>query len=242
MKSIKIKNLCIEYPLFDASNTSLKSTLIKFIQRKHQKEKVHCAIDNLNIEIFNGDRVCLIGSNGAGKSTLLKSIAGILYPSKGEIIINGQLSTLLDFATGFEMEMTGYDNILIRGLLLGMSLEEISSKRHDIAEFADLGDFINQPLKTYSSGMFVRLAFAVATSIQPDVLVIDEIVGAGDASFAEKANKRMMNMLDKGNIIIMATHSPELAMKICNRGIWLDKGKVIMDGPIDIVLNKYLHG
>lgn len=140
------------------------------------------------------------------------------------------------------MEMTGYDNILIRGLLLGMSLEEISSKRHDIAEFADLGDFINQPLKTYSSGMFVRLAFAVATSIQPDVLVIDEIVGAGDASFAEKANKRMMNMLDKGNIIIMATHSPELAMKICNRGIWLDKGKVIMDGPIDIVLNKYLHG
>ncbi len=184
----------------------------------------------------------MIGSNGAGKSTLLKAIAGILSPSSGEINILGQLSTLLDFATGFEMEMTGYDNIIIRGLLLGMTLEEITSKRDEIARFADLGDFINQPLKTYSSGMFVRLAFAVATSIKPDVLIIDEIVGAGDASFADKANDRMMSMLEHGNIIIMATHSPDLALKICNRGIWLDKGKIKMDGPIDTVLNKYLHG
>ncbi len=242
MKSIKINNLSIEYPLFDSTNTSIKSTLINLVKRTHQPESVYTAIDNLTLEIENGDRVCLIGSNGAGKSTLLKSIAGILSPSRGEINILGQLSTLLDFATGFEMEMTGYDNIIIRGLLLGMTLEEITSKRDEIAEFADLGDFINQPLKTYSSGMFVRLAFAVATSIRPDVLIIDEIVGAGDASFADKANDRMMGMLEHGNIIIMATHSPELALKICNRGIWLDKGKIKMDGPIDTVLNKYLHG
>ncbi|MBY7818082.1 ABC transporter ATP-binding protein [Vibrio fluvialis] len=242
MKSIKINNLSIEYPLFDASNTSIKSTLINLVKRRHQPESVHRAIDDLTLEISNGDRVCLIGSNGAGKSTLLKAIAGILSPSSGEINILGQLSTLLDFATGFEMEMTGYDNIIIRGLLLGMTLEEITSKRDEIARFADLGDFINQPLKTYSSGMFVRLAFAVATSIKPDVLIIDEIVGAGDASFADKANDRMMSMLEHGNIIIMATHSPDLALKICNRGIWLDKGKIKMDGPIDTVLNKYLHG
>lgn len=242
MKNIEIKDLSIDYPLFDASNSSLKATLVDFFKRQKTKETFHRAIDNISTTIRNGERVCLIGSNGAGKSTLLKTLAGIYQPSSGGVSIDGNLSTLLDFATGFEMEMTGYDNILIRGLLLGMSLEEITNKRDEIADFSDLGDFIHQPLKTYSSGMFVRLAFAVATSIKPDVLIIDEIVGAGDASFADKANTRMMSMLEQGNIIVMATHSPELALKICTRGIWLDKGKIAMDGPIKDVLEAYLRG
>ncbi len=140
------------------------------------------------------------------------------------------------------MEMTGYENIIIRGMLLGMTRSEILNKRDAIAEFAELGDFINQPIKTYSSGMFVRLAFAVATSIEPDILIIDEIVGAGDASFTEKANARMEMMLDKGSIIVMATHSTELALRLCNRAIWLDKGNIVMDGKVSEVLEEYLNG
>ncbi|MFA0156324.1 ABC transporter ATP-binding protein [Vibrio sp. 10N.261.46.A3] len=236
-KFIRINDLTVSYPLIDAHSTSIKSIITNINRPKHNSE--HLALNDINITINEGERICLIGRNGAGKSTLLKTIAGIYSPVVGKVDIQGKLSTLLDFATGFEMEMTGYDNIIIRGLLLGMTYEEVLSKREDIAQFADLGDFINQPLKTYSSGMFVRLAFAVATSIEPDILVIDEIVGAGDASFTEKANRRMEVMLEKGKIIVMATHSDELARKFCNRGIWIDNGRIALDGPVEDVLNAY---
>ncbi|WP_370279662.1 ABC transporter ATP-binding protein [Pontibacterium sp.] len=241
-KHIRLKQLQVSYPLITGESTSLKSTVLSALKGKRVVVEEHKALNNISLDIREGDRICLIGSNGAGKSTLLRTLAGILTPLSGSITVEGNISSLLDFATGFEMEMTGYENIIIRGMLLGMTRSEILNKRDAIAEFAELGDFINQPIKTYSSGMFVRLAFAVATSIEPDILIIDEIVGAGDASFTEKANARMEMMLDKGSIIVMATHSTELALRLCNRAIWLDKGNIVMDGKVSEVLEEYLNG
>lgn len=241
MNSINVEAASVSYPLYDAENSSLKASLINLMKGRIVKERMHDALLDVSIKIENGERVCLVGANGAGKSTLLKALVGIIKPSSGSIVVEGKISSLLDFATGFEMEMTGYDNIFIRGLLLGMSRCEILDKRDEIIDFSGLGDFIDQPVKTYSSGMFVRLAFSVATSIDPDVLIVDEIMGAGDAAFTTKAERRMFSMLDKGNIVVMATHSTELARRLCTRAIWLHEGNVRMDGDIHEVLDSYIE-
>lgn len=238
IKEIILDSIDVAYPLLSATDRSLKASLMK-----HSKEekKVHLALNNVSMKIKEGDRVCIIGHNGAGKSTLLKVISGIIPPTSGKLKIQGNVSPLLDFATGFEMEMTGYENIYIRGLLLGMSKREILAKRDEIVEFTGLGDFIHQPVKTYSSGMFVKLAFSIVTSIEPEILVIDEIVGAGDAVFAKKAQKRMLEMLEKGNIVIMATHSTELAIELCDKAIWFENGVIKEMGAVKNVIDNYIR-
>ncbi|EJL6471135.1 ABC transporter ATP-binding protein [Vibrio cholerae] len=237
-KKIIMDNVTVSYPIFNASQLSLKSTLFN---RGKDKEYYFNALEEINLTIQEGDRICLVGHNGAGKSTLLKTIAGILHPTKGELVVDGAVSPLLDFATGFEMEMTGFENIYIRGLLLGMSKDEILEKRREIIEFSELGEFIYQPVKTYSSGMFIKLAFSIVTSINPELLVIDEIVGAGDASFAKKAQARMLDMLSRGNTVVMATHSTELAKELCDKAIWLNKGQLVKFGSVSDVIDEYLE-
>lgn len=199
------------------------------------------ALRDVNIEIQKGERVGLIGLNGAGKSTLLKVMAGIYPPTSGTVDTNGHVCPMFEFATGFEMNQSGWDNIKIRGLLLGMSPDEIEEKLPEIADFTELGQFLDYPVRTYSAGMFIRLAFAVSTSINPEILLIDEVMGAGDIKFAEKAKRRMLEFMNQGKILVFSTHSFELLSTYCSRTIWIDKGKIMADGNTSETVARYVE-
>ncbi|WP_316172291.1 ABC transporter ATP-binding protein [Bradyrhizobium sp. SZCCHNRI3037] len=199
------------------------------------------ALKGLNLNIGEGERVGLIGLNGAGKSTLLKVIAGIYPPTSGVAVVRGHVCPMFEFATGFEMNQSGYENIRIRGLLLGMSRAEIEEKLPEIAAFTELGDFLKFPVRTYSAGMFVRLAFAVSTSVNPEILLIDEVIGAGDIRFAEKAKRRMTGFMEQGKIVVLASHSRELLTSFCDRTVWLDRGQIRMDGRTAEVFDEYVR-
>lgn len=198
------------------------------------------ALKNLNLTIRDGERLAIIGHNGAGKSTLLKMLAGIYPPTTGSLRVEGRISSMFELATGFEMESNGWDNIYLRGLMLGESPEEIKDKMLEIAEFSELGEFLNMPVKYYSSGMFVRLAFSVSTAIHPEILLLDEVVAAGDAEFLQKANRRMHEMVDISKIMVLVTHSMDSALEMCNRCIWMERGEIMMDGTPEEVTRAYL--
>lgn len=199
------------------------------------------AIKNMSLEIGNKERVAIIGHNGAGKSTFLKMISDIYPPTSGKMTVEGRISSLFEFATGFETEQTGWDNIYLRGLMLGETPDSIRKKMKAIGEFSELGDFLNMPVKYYSSGMFIRLAFSVSTSINPDILLLDEALAAGDASFIDKANKRMQEMMQDANIMVLVTHSMETARQLCNRCLWFERGEIMMDGDPETVTEAYIR-
>lgn len=205
-----------------------------------QKDGTVHAIRNMSLEIQNGERVAIIGHNGAGKSTFLKMVSGIYPPTSGTLQVEGRISSMFELATGFEMEQNGWDNIYLRGLMLGESPKSIREKMAEIAAFSELGEFLNMPVKYYSSGMFVRLAFSVSTAIHPDILLLDEVVSAGDASFIQKANRRMKEMMEISNIMILVTHAMQDAVEMCNRCIWLERGEIVMDGEPQLVTGEYL--
>ena len=202
-------------------------------------DDVH-ALRNLNIEIHEGERVGIIGHNGAGKSTLLRALAGV-YPIKsGEITVRGEIRSMFDLTLGFDMDSTGRENIMNRGLMLGSTPAEVRAKEQDIIEFAELGEFIDYPIRAYSSGMLVRLAFSISTSVKGEVLLVDEVLSAGDANFQKKARQRMMNVMDSAKILVLVLHDMSTIQEVCNRVIWLEKGQVVADGkPIDVV-KRYL--
>lgn len=197
------------------------------------------ALNDISLEINEGDRLAIVGHNGAGKSTFLRLISQIYAPTSGKLEIKGKISGLYEFATGFNMEQNGWDNIYLRGLMQGQTPKEIIDKMPEIAEFSELGSFLNMPVKYYSSGMFLRLSFAVSTAIEPDILLLDEALAAGDASFIEKAKKRMDDMMKISKILVLVTHSMQAAIDMCNRCIWLERGRVIMDGAPKEVTEKY---
>ena len=197
------------------------------------------ALKKIQLTIRRGERVGLIGLNGAGKSTLLKVIAGIYPPTAGSVDVVGHVCPLFEFATGFEMDQSGWDNIRIRGLLLGMSPAEIEAKLPEIGTFTELGEFLDYPVRTYSAGMFVRLAFAVSTSINPEILLIDEVMGAGDIRFAQKAKRRMFEFMEQGKILVFSSHSFDLLAGFCQRAVWLHKGVIMADGPTPDVTAEY---
>ena len=197
------------------------------------------ALADIDLEIGSGERLGVIGLNGAGKSTLLKLMAGIYPPTSGAVEVEGHVCPMFEFATGFEMNLSGWDNIRIRGMLLGMSPSEIDSKLPGIAAFSELGDFLDRPVRTYSSGMFVRLAFAVSTACNPEILLLDEVVGAGDIRFARKAEKRMRGFIDEGKIVVFTSHSLELLQQICSTAIWLEQGRIREHGPVKDVIAAY---
>ncbi|QXI14727.1 ABC transporter ATP-binding protein [Pseudomonas zeae] len=197
------------------------------------------ALSNVNLSITRGERVGLIGLNGAGKSTLLKVMARIYPTTSGSAQTSGHVCPMFEFATGFEMNQSGWDNIKIRALLLGLKPREIKDKMQEIAEFSELGEFLNYPVRTYSAGMFIRLAFSVSTAINPEVLLLDEVMGAGDINFAHKAQERMKKFMTQGKILVFSSHSPDLVSDFCERTIWLEKGKIRMDGKTDQVLKAY---
>ena len=197
------------------------------------------ALKGVSVEINAGERVGLIGHNGAGKSTILKVMAGIYPPTSGFAKTVGHVCPLFEFATGFEYNRSGWENIRIRGMLLGMTPDEIEDKLDEIGKFSELGDFLDYPTRTYSSGMFIRLAFAVSTAVNPEILLMDEVIGAADLSFTDKANKRMREFLDQGKILVFSTHSLELLGDYCTRTLWMDHGLIRADGPTEDVVRQY---
>lgn len=205
-----------------------------------QGKSVH-AIKDMTLTVRDGERLAIIGHNGAGKSTFLRMVSGIYQPSSGKLTVEGRISGMFEFATGFEMEQNGWDNIYLRGLMLGETPEEIKLKMLEIAEFSESGDFLNMPVKYYSSGMLIRLAFSVSTAIDPDILLLDEALAAGDAAFLQKAQRRMRDLMQKSRILILVTHGMPTAVELCNRCIWLDKGEIIMDGDPREVTKAYMR-
>jgi ABC-type polysaccharide/polyol phosphate transport system ATPase subunit len=197
------------------------------------------ALREVSLAIHPGERVGIIGHNGAGKSTLLKLLAGIYPPTRGKLRVEGQISSLFDIALGFEQDGTGWENIAYRGYLQGETPRSINAKINDIAEFSELGDFLNMPVRYYSSGMLVRLAFAIATAVEPEILLVDEVLCVGDMSFQEKARRRMREMISRAQLIVVVSHDLESLAKLCDRGVWLDHGQVRQVGPIGEAIAAY---
>jgi lipopolysaccharide transport system ATP-binding protein len=239
---IRIQNATLAYPSATYNALSLKEEVFKLL-RLRQRTRLLCdvvALKNLSFDIHEGERVGIIGRNGAGKSTLLKAVAGLYPLQSGTIETSGKIRALFELSLGFEFEATGRENIIYRGLLLGETPQSIKAKEPEIVDFAELGDFIDYPIKTYSSGMLVRLAFAISTTISGEILLIDEILGAGDAWFQMKARKRMEDMIDQAKIIVFVSHDMASMRRICNRAIFLQNGQVVADGPSDEVARAYM--
>lgn len=233
--SIQIKNVSKVYRLYEKPIDRFKETFNIFKKSYH---KNHYALKDVSFDIKKGEAVGLIGINGAGKSTLLKIITGILNPSEGEIVVNGKISALLELGAGFNMEYTGIENIYLNGTMMGYTKAEVDAKINDILEFADIGEFINQPVKTYSSGMFVRLAFAVAINVEPDILIIDEALSVGDVFFQQKCYKKIKELAGKSTVLIVS-HDLNAMTKFCKRIVVMSGGKNVFDGDPNDAIAKY---
>lgn len=242
--SIELKNVSLDYPVYDYSALSLQKAIIslasagRISKPKDGVVKVR-SIDGLSLDLRAGDKLAVIGGNGAGKTSLLKLIAGIYEPSTGESKVSGRVTTLLGTGFGLDEDATGYQNIVLGGLALGFRLKEMKECVDDIAEFSELGEFLNMPLRTYSAGMRARLAFGIATCKQPEIVIMDEGIGAGDAHFIEKANQRLEYFLNDANIMIMASHSDNLLEKFCNKCLYMKNGKALFFGGLKEGLAMY---
>ncbi len=242
--SINLQHVHLDLPVFDVSAMSLKKRVMRMGRRNRIAEDntgvvVVRAIDDLSFTLSSGDRLGLVGHNGAGKSTLLRILAGIYEPTSGFVSVQGKAVPLLDIALGMDDHSTGRQNIRLRSLLLGMSNAEIKSKTEEIAEFTELGDYLDLPLRTYSSGMRVRLAFAISTAVDADILLLDEVLGVGDANFQEKANKRLEQLHSRAEIVVLAIHSSETIRKTCTKALWMERGRMHMFGKVDKVMDAY---
>ena len=244
MSVINLQNVSVDLPVFEMGGRSLKNRLAGLGRRNRIAKDddgvvVVRALDNLNLSLTEGDRVGLIGRNGAGKSTLLRVLAGIYHPTSGQIYTTGRIVPLLDISLGMDELSTGRQNIRLRGLLLGMSDAEIRRKTDEISIFTELGDHLDLPLRTYSSGMRLRLAFAVSTAVDADILLLDEVIGVGDTSFMKKAEERMLNLQNRAKIVVLASHSDKVIRQMCNKALWMDRGRLQAFGPVDLVIEKY---
>ena len=225
---IDIKNLTKEYKMY----ASKKDRLVETIFPSVKKHSTFRAMDNLNLEVKKGEILGILGKNGAGKSTLLKMVTGVVVPTSGEIKVNGKISSLLELGTAFNMELTGLENIYQHGQVMGLSKEEIEATKQDVIDFADIGDHLYQPVKTYSSGMFARLAFACAINVDPEILIVDEVLSVGDMAFQLKCFKKFQQFKERGKTILFVTHSIADVLKNCTRTIILQNGKKTFDGGV----------
>lgn len=232
---VRIEHLTKKYKLYKSQKDRLLETMLPN-QMRHSTKTV---IDDMNLEIKKGEILGILGKNGAGKSTLLKMITGVLTPTSGLIEVNGVISSLLELGTAFNGDLTGYQNIFLHGQINGLTREQIEEKVNDIINFADIGEFINQPVKTYSSGMFARLAFATSIHIEPEILLVDEVLSVGDLRFQEKSIEKMKQMVKSGCTVLFVTHSLMAVRQFCTRAIWLENGKIKMDGGIKEVTEVY---
>lgn len=244
MASIELNRVSVLFPIYDSSTRSLKNRILPAglggrIGSSDGHASVVQALTDVTLKFDHGERVGLVGHNGAGKTTLLRILAGLYEPCMGEAIIKGHVAPLFDIYLGMDPEATGYENIFLRGLFLGMTRKEITARMDDIAAFTDLGEFLNLPIRTYSLGMRMRLAFAVSTSIKPEILLLDEGIGAGDAAFIEKAEKRLADFTAQAGIIVLASHSDGLIRKMCKTAILMNRGQIVAMGDVETILRFY---
>ena len=232
---IEFKNVTKKYKLFKNDKKRLIAVFNKKVPYKEKR-----AVDNVSFTIKRGESVALFGRNGAGKSTILKIVTGVTFPTEGEVKVNGRVSALLELTAGFDTELSGRENIMLKGQIMGLKDEDIKALEPTIVEFADLGDYIDQPVRTYSSGMKARLGFAININIDPEILIIDEALSVGDAQFKKKCINRVNEVMEKDNItLLFVTHATGVAQEFCKRGILMKNGKLIYDSDIDSAVKKY---
>lgn len=235
---ITVENVSMRFRMDKNKTTSLKEWVVTHLLGKQQYEEFS-ALRDVSFEVKRGEIVGIIGRNGAGKSTLLKVISGIFKPTEGKVVTGGRVAPMLELGSGFDMELSGHDNIFLNGAILGFSEEFLKGKYDEIVAFSELGEFIDMPLKTYSSGMLARLAFSVATMIEPELLIVDEILSVGDAAFQEKSRARMMELMSGGTTVLFVSHSMNQIREMCERAIWLEHGITKKIGNANAVCDAY---
>jgi lipopolysaccharide transport system ATP-binding protein len=244
MASVLVDGVSIQFPLYHGNSRSLKKTVLAAASGRMGEDRQHRvvveALRDVSFALQAGDRLALVGGNGAGKTTLLRALAGVYEPTAGRVRVQGAVGALLDASLGMNPDLSGRENIMLRGLYNGMSKREIALMAEDVAAFAELGEFLELPVRFYSSGMGVRLAFAMATAIRPQVLLMDEWFLAGDAAFMDKARQRMESLVRDAEILVLSTHNDAVVLEWATRVIWLDQGRVREDGPVREVLGHYL--
>ena len=236
--AISVQDVCMTFRIADNKTTSFKNYLIQRI-KNNISYKEFKALEKVNFNVYKGEVVGIIGLNGAGKSTLFKVIAGILKPTSGKVEKYGSVAPLIELGAGFNGELSGIENIYLNGLLLGYSKKFIKEKTQEIIDFADIGEFIYSPVNNYSSGMKARLGFAIATMVKPDILIVDEVLSVGDYKFREKCEKRIKEMIEGGTTVLIVSHSMGTIQSMCNRVVWIEKGRVKEIGITEEVLPKY---
>lgn len=232
---VSARDLVIDFPIYGAKSRSFKNTLLRAatggtIATDTGDRVVVRALDHLSFEWREGERIGLVGHNGSGKTTLLRAVGGIYEPATGDIDVRGRVASMLSITLGLDAEATGYENIFLRGTILGLRRSQILDLVDEIVEFSELGDYIYMPMRTYSSGMIMRLMFAISTSVHADIILMDEWLSAGDAQFAQKAQVRLMRLIDKAKLLVIASHSQEVIQKICTRVVHLEHGRIVEGG------------
>ena len=240
MANIDLDDVSLFFRVRERRRVTLKEFLIHRLFRSSVNPYIEVrALDGVDLHFREGDRIGVLGHNGAGKSTLLKLIAGIYPPTRGKRTVEGRISSLFDITLGFEPDSTGWENIAYRGYLLGETPRTVEAKRQQIADFCELGEFLNMPVRYYSAGMLVRLAFSISTAIEPEILLVDEVLSVGDLSFQHKARARMREMMATASLMVMVSHDLDSLSRICNLGVWLGHGHILKTGPMDEVIAAY---
>ncbi|AKC37425.1 o-antigen/lipopolysaccharide transport ATP-binding protein ABC transporter RfbE [Mycolicibacterium phlei] len=243
MVRIQTHEAWVEFPIFDAKSRSLKKAFLGkaggAIGRNESNVVVIEALRDITLSLKEGDRVGLVGHNGAGKSTLLRLLSGIYEPTRGSSYVQGRVAPVFDLGVGMDPEISGYENIIIRGMFLGQTRKQMQAKVEEIADFTELGEYLSMPLRTYSTGMRVRLAMGVVTSIDPEILLLDEGIGAVDAEFMKKARIRLQQLVERSGMLVFASHSNEFLARLCNTAMWIDHGTIKMSGGIEEVVRAY---
>lgn len=243
MASVILNDVSVDIPIYDVRSSSLRNVMLsRAIGGRFALTGSHVivsALQNISFEASHGDRIALVGNNGSGKSTLLRVLSEVYPPSRGRVEISGRISPMFDATLGMTLDATGWDNIRMCGRLWGLSRKEIEDSIPDIVEFTELGDYLSVPVRTYSTGMLLRLAFAIATVRAPDVMLIDEVIGVGDWGFFEKAFARLQSLVDRSSILFVASHIDSILRRLCNKAIWLQGGTLMAYGPFDEVLAAY---
>jgi ABC-type polysaccharide/polyol phosphate transport system ATPase subunit len=240
MARIELENISLTFRVRQHRRVTLKEFLVKQMFRSSVNPLIEVrALRSVSLQINEGERLGIIGSNGAGKSTLLKLLAGIYPPTSGKRKVEGQISSLFDLALGFEMDASGWENIHYRSYLQGETPRDVRAKSQSIADFSELGEFLDMPVRYYSAGMLVRLAFSIATAIEPEILLVDEVLGAGDMAFQHKAQQRMRDMMARAQLIVMVSHDLQSIARLCDRALWMDHGELRLAGPSASVIAAY---
>ena len=237
--SIELRHVSLSFKIGNDKIDNLKEYVIRTLNRTKEKKTIFKATDDVSFKIYKGEKIGIIGFNGAGKSTLLKIISGVYTPDEGEVIIHGNIAPLLSLGAGFDKNYSGRENIFLNGAILGYDEEFLKSKYDEILEFSELGEFINLPVKNYSSGMLSKLGFSIATIVDPDILILDEVLGVGDINFKKKSKEKIKSLMESNTTVLLVSHSIKEIRNICDKAIWIDKGKVVDIGEVNSVCDKY---